>query len=104
MTSPSKTAASGSKINKRTSANAARYSTSINATGVPASSCSCLADVLPLVEHFAHHGIDHVAHQPGGRAAFIQLLRNGLAFADQGELVIEQAGEQLQLIVGQMGL
>jgi hypothetical protein len=37
-------------------------------------------------------------------AAFIQLIRNGLAFADQGEIVIEQAGEQLQFIVGQMGL
>jgi hypothetical protein len=63
-----------------------------------------IADMMPLVEHFAHHGVDHLAHQSGGLAAFIQLLRNGLAFADQGEIVIEQAGEQLQLIVGQMGL
>ncbi|MOA39872.1 hypothetical protein D3C78_1616850 [compost metagenome] len=59
---------------------------------------------MPLVEHFAHHGVDHLEHQPGGLAAFIQLIRNGLAFADQGEIVIEQTGEQLQLIVGQMGL
>ncbi|MNN44107.1 hypothetical protein D3C81_1583850 [compost metagenome] len=63
-----------------------------------------VADVMPLVEHFAHHGVDHLEHQPGGLAAFIQLIRNGLAFADQGEIVIEQTGEQLQLIVGQMGL
>lgn len=63
-----------------------------------------VADVMPLVEHFSHHGVDHLAHQPGGLTAFIQLNRNGLAFADQGEIVIEQTGEQLQLIVGQMGL
>ncbi|MNT82407.1 hypothetical protein D3C72_2221310 [compost metagenome] len=59
---------------------------------------------MPLAERFSHHGVDHLAHQAGGLAAFIQLIRNGLAFADQGEIVIEQAGEQLQLFVGQMGL
>lgn len=63
-----------------------------------------IADMMPLVEHFAHHGVDHLAHQPAGQAAFIQLFRNGLAFADQGEIVIEQAGKQLQLTVGQMAL
>ncbi len=62
-----------------------------------------VADVMPLVEHFTHHGVDYLAHQPGGRAAFIQLIRNGLAFTDQGEIVIEKTGEQLQFIVGQMG-
>ncbi|MNJ04692.1 hypothetical protein D3C73_1655650 [compost metagenome] len=59
---------------------------------------------MPLVEHLANHGVDHLAHQPGGRAAFSQLIWDGLAFDDQGEIVVEQAGEQLQLIVGQMGL
>ncbi|MNN43546.1 hypothetical protein D3C81_1577870 [compost metagenome] len=63
-----------------------------------------IADVMPLVEHLANHGVDYLAHQPGGLAAFIQLIRNGLAFVDQGEIVIEQAGETSQLIVGQLGL
>ncbi|MNR19623.1 hypothetical protein D3C85_1364280 [compost metagenome] len=63
-----------------------------------------VADVIPLVEHLTHHGVDHLAHQAGGLAAFLQLIRNGLAFADQDEIVIEQAGEQLQLFVGQLRL
>jgi hypothetical protein len=45
-----------------------------------------------------------LAHQPGRLTAFIQLIQNGLAFADQGKIVIEQAGEQLQRMVWQMGL
>ena len=32
-----------------------------------------IAEVRPLVEHFADHGVDHLAHQPGGLAAFIQI-------------------------------
>jgi hypothetical protein len=59
-------------------------------------------DVALLVEHLAYYGIDHLVHQSVGRAATIQFIQNGLAFADQGEIIIEDAGDQLQRIVGQM--
>lgn len=53
-----------------------------------------VTDVMSLIEHFASHGIDYLPHQPGGLETFFQFIRNGLAFADQGGVVIEHAGKQ----------
>ncbi|MNI77040.1 hypothetical protein D3C85_1473840 [compost metagenome] len=63
-----------------------------------------VTDMVLLAESFTDHRVDDLADLSDRLAAVIQFVRNGLAFADQGEIVIEYAGQQLQFIDGQMGL
>ncbi len=63
-----------------------------------------VADVHELAEVVAADGVDHGAYHALGLALGIQVLGDVLVFGDQSEVVVEDAGEERDLVVWQMRL